>query len=163
MQTLDNGDNTQRVISNDKLISDINEKPMSTQKKVAIGVALFLTIAAIVGIAVGLYFHFKPSSTHIMTTVSQSKDGNVFSSTKFQFTENNMVGNNTNSTYTIMFAGLNSTQTQRRMLQAASEVMNVDTTLHYTHDSGIQVKFRGSEVLNISVPIDQVVDYIAQN
>ncbi len=117
---------------------------MSTKKKVVIGVALFLTIAAIVGIALGLYFHFRPSSTHILTTVSQSKDGNVFSSTKFQFTDNNMIGNNTNSTYTIMFAGLNSTQTQRRMLQAAAQEMNVDTTIHYTHDSGIQVKFRGN-------------------
>lgn len=60
-----------------------------------------------------------------------------------------------------MFAGINSTQTQRRMLQnGAEQYANVDTTIHYTHDSGIQVKFRGDEILNISVPIDQILQYI---
>lgn len=62
-----------------------------------------------------------------------------------------------------MFAGVNSSDSRRRMLQAAEgQVINADTTLHYTHESGIQIKFRGNQVLNISVPIDKVVEYIDQ-
>jgi hypothetical protein len=34
---------------------------------------------------------------------------------------------------------------------------NVDVTLHNTHESGMQVKFRGNKVLKIRVPIDKVV------
>lgn len=132
------------------------------KKKLAIGISIFLTIAALVGLAVGLYFHFRPSSTHLQTTVSKANDGTLYSSTKFIYTDNNMIGDSVNSTFTLMYAGLNSTQSQRRMLQDAEKVINVDTTLHYTHESGIQIKFRGNEVLNISVPIDQVVEYIAQ-
>lgn len=132
------------------------------KKKLAIGISIFLTIAALVGLAVGLYFHFRPSSTHLQTTVSQANDGTLYSSTKFIYTDNNMIGDSVNSTFTLMYAGLNSTQSQRRMLQDAEKVINIDTTLHYTHESGIQIKFRGNEVLNISVPIDQVVEYIAQ-
>jgi hypothetical protein len=135
---------------------------MPMKKKLAIGISIFLTIAALVGLAVGLYFHFRPSSTHLQTTVSQANDGTLYSSTKFIYTDNNMIGDSYNSTFTLMYAGLNSTQSQRRMLQDAEKVINVDTTLHYTHESGIQIKFRGNEVLNISVPIDQVVEYIAQ-
>lgn len=135
---------------------------MPMKKKLAIGISIFLTIAALVGLAVGLYFHFRPSSTHLQTTVSQANDGTLYSSTKFIYTDNNMIGDSVNSTFTLMYAGLNSTQSQRRMLQDAEKVINVDTTLHYTHESGIQIKFRGNEVLNISVPIDQVVEYIAQ-
>lgn len=132
------------------------------KKKLAIGISIFLTIAALVGLAVGLYFHFRPSSTHLQTTVSKANDGTLYSSTKFIYTDNNMIGDSVNSTFTLMYAGLNSTQSQRRMLQDAEKVINIDTTLHYTHESGIQIKFRGNEVLNISVPIDQVVEYIAQ-
>lgn len=132
------------------------------KKKLAIGISIFLTIAALVGLAVGLYFHFRPSSTHLQTTVSQANDGTLYSSTKFIYTDNNMIGDSVNSTFTLMYVGLKSTQSQRRMLQDAEKVINVDTTLHYTHESGIQIKFRGNEVLNISVPIDQVVEYIAQ-
>lgn len=132
------------------------------KKKLAIGISIFLTIAALVGLAVGLYFHFRPSSIHLQTTVSKANDGTLYSSTKFIYTDNNMIGDSVNSTFTLMYAGLNSTQSQRRMLQDAEKVINVDTTLHYTHESGIQIKFRGNEVLNISVPIDQVVEYIAQ-
>jgi hypothetical protein len=44
-----------------------------------------------------------------------------------------------------MIAGLNSSQTQRRMLQASSgSEVNADTTLHYTHPSGFKIKFRGN-------------------
>lgn len=135
---------------------------MPMKKKLAIGISIFLTIAALVGLAVGLYFHFRPSSIHLQTTVSKANDGTLYSSTKFIYTDNNMIGDSVNSTFTLMYAGLNSTQSQRRMLQDAEKVINVDTTLHYTHESGIQIKFRGNEVLNISVPIDQVVEYIAQ-
>lgn len=135
---------------------------MPMKKKLAIGISIFLTIAALVGLAVGLYFHFRPSSTHLQTTVSQANDGTLYSSTKFIYTDNNMIGDSVNSTFTLMYVGLKSTQSQRRMLQDAEKVINVDTTLHYTHESGIQIKFRGNEVLNISVPIDQVVEYIAQ-
>lgn len=135
---------------------------MPMKKKLAIGISIFLTIAALVGLAVGLYFHFRPSSTHLQTTVSKANDGTLYSSTKFIYTDNNMIGDSVNSTFTLMYAGLNSTQSQRRMLQDAEKVINIDTTLHYTHESGIQIKFRGNEVLNISVPIDQVVEYIAQ-
>lgn len=135
---------------------------MPMKKKLAIGISIFLTIAALVGLAVGLYFHFRPSSIHLQTTVSKANDGTLYSSTKFIYTDNNMIGDSVNSTFTLMYAGLNSTQSQRRMLQDAEKVINIDTTLHYTHESGIQIKFRGNEVLNISVPIDQVVEYIAQ-
>ena len=90
-------ENTQRVISNDKLIADKVENSMPTKKKVAIAIAIFLTIAALVGIAVGLYFHFKPSSTHLHTVVSQTNDGvTTYASTKFIYSENNMIGNSTN-------------------------------------------------------------------
>ena len=41
-------------------------------------------------------------------------------------------------------------------------IVNTDVTLHYTHDSGIKIKFRGNDLLNISVPIDQVIEYIAE-
>ena len=135
---------------------------MPTKKKVVIAVTIFIAIAALTGLAIGLYFHFRPSSTHITTTVAQTTEGNSYASTKFLYTDNNMIGNSTNETFTIMFAGLNSSQMTRRMLQASESVVNADTTLHYTHDSGIQIKFRNNEVLNISVPIDQVVSYIAQ-
>ena len=66
------------------------------KNKVAIGVAIFLIIAALVGLAVGLYFHFRPSSTHLQTTVSQTSDGTLYSSTKFIYTDNNMIGDNVN-------------------------------------------------------------------
>ena len=56
-----------------------------------------------------------------------------------------------------MFAGLNTTQTRRRMVQTSQgSDNNADTTMHYTHASGLQIKFRGNKVLNISVPIDQI-------
>lgn len=69
---------------------------MPMKNKVAIGVAIFLTIAALVGLAVGLYFHFRPSSAHLQTTVSQTSDGTLYSSTKFIYTDNNMIGDNVN-------------------------------------------------------------------
>jgi len=69
---------------------------MPMKNKVAIGVAIFLIIAALVGLAVGLYFHFRPSSTHLQTTVSQTSDGTLYSSTKFIYTDNNMIGDNVN-------------------------------------------------------------------
>lgn len=92
---------------------------MSPKKKAIIGVSVFLTVAAIVGLAVGLYFHFSPSSTHLMTVVSSTTDGTVHLSTKFQYKETKMVGENVDETFTIMFAGLNSSQIQKRMLQTA--------------------------------------------
>jgi hypothetical protein len=62
-----------------------------------------------------------------------------------------------------MFAGMNSSQVQQRMLQTATDGQGqVDATLHYTHPSGIKLKFRGHKLVNISVPIDQVAEYIAQ-
>jgi hypothetical protein len=135
---------------------------MPTKNKIIIGFAIFFSIAAIVGIALGLYFHFMPSSTHLLTAVSSTDDGTTFTSTKFIYTDNNMVADSVNQTFTIMFAGLNGSQIQQRMLQAAEQQVNTDTTLHFTHDSGIKIKFRDNEILNISVPIDQVVEYIAQ-
>ncbi len=94
---------------------------MPMKKKVVIGVAIFITIAAIVGIAVGLYFHFRPSSTHVQTIVSSTSDGTTYSSTKFVYTDNNMIGDSVNQTFSIVFAGLNSTQTQQRMLQQSQQ------------------------------------------
>lgn len=91
---------------------------MPMKKKVAIGVAVFLTIAALVGLGLGLYFHFRPSSTHLQTTVSQTSDGTLYSSTKFIYTDNNMIGDSVNQTFTLMYAGLNSSETQRRLLTA---------------------------------------------
>jgi hypothetical protein len=96
MQILDNGDNTQRVISNDKLIVDDVQKTMPTKKKVTIGIAIFFILAAIAGVTIGLYLHFSPSSTHMMTTVSQANDGTVYSSTKFQYTNKNIIGDHVN-------------------------------------------------------------------
>lgn len=87
------------------------------KKKIIIGFSTFLTIAAIVGLALGLYFHFSPSSNHIHTTVASTSDGTVYSSTKFLYTDNNLFEDNANYTFTIMHASLNSTDTQRRMLQ----------------------------------------------
>ncbi len=136
---------------------------MERRKKIIIGVAIFIAIAAIVGTAVGLYFHYKPNSTHIQTVVSTTSDGTVHSSTTFIYTENNINSDNTNQTFTVMFAGLNNSQTQRRMLQTANgNFDNVDTTLHYTHESGFQLKFRNHEVVGMNVPIDQIVEYLYQ-
>lgn len=136
---------------------------MTRKKKIIIGISVFLTLAAITGLIVGLVLHYRPSSKNIQTVVSQTNDGNVHLSTKFQYTENNMVGDDVNQEFTVMFAGLNSSSARRRMLQTAQgQEVNSDTTLHYTHESGIKIKFRGNVVLNISVPIDQVVEYIAQ-
>jgi hypothetical protein len=118
---------------------------MPTKKKVIIGVAIFFTIAALVGIGLGLYFHFRPNSVHLVTTVSTTNDGlTSFSSTKFLYTDNNLSGESVNQTFTIMFAGMNGPQIKQRMLQAADQQTNVDATLHYTHESGIKIKFRNS-------------------
>lgn len=96
MEVIENGDNTQRVISNDKLIGDGHKKPMNKRQKIFVGVVVFLIIAALVGLALGLYFHFRSSSTHIQTTVSQTNDGTLYSSTKFIYTDNNMIGDSAN-------------------------------------------------------------------
>jgi flagellar basal body-associated protein FliL len=56
---------------------------MPRKKKVIIAISIFIAIAAIVGIAVGLYFHFRPTSNHVYTVVSQGNDGTVHSATKF--------------------------------------------------------------------------------
>lgn len=118
---------------------------MPTKKKVIIGVAIFFTIAALVGIGLGLYFHFRPNAVHLVTTVSTTNDGlTSFSSTKFLYTDNNLNGESVNQIFTIMFAGMNGPQIKQRMLQAADQQINVDVTLHYTHDSGIKIKFRNN-------------------
>ena len=93
---------------------------MSTKKKVIVGVAVFFTIAALVGIALGLYFHFRPNSVHLVTTVSSTNDGTTsFTSTMFLYTDKNLIGDSVNQTFTVMFAGKNGAQIQQRMLQAA--------------------------------------------
>ncbi len=136
---------------------------MSTKKKAIVGVAIFFTIAALVGIALGLYFHFRPNSVHLVTAVSSTNDGTTsFTSTKFLYTDNNLIGDSVNQTFTVMFAGMNGPQIKQRMLQAADQQVTADSTLHYTHDSGIQIKFRNNDVSKITVPIDQVLEYIAQ-
>lgn len=117
----DNGDNTQRVISKEKLILDAPEKAMPRNKKIIVGITLFLTLAAITGLIVGLVLHYRASSTNLQTVVSQTNDGNVHLSTKFQYKDNNMIGDDVDQTFTIMAAGLNSSDARRRMLQTASD------------------------------------------
>jgi len=63
---------------------------MPQKKKIAIAFAIFLAIGAIVGLVVGLYFHYKPEAYHLQTTASQANDGTVYSSTKFQYVDNNL-------------------------------------------------------------------------
>ena len=116
---------------------------MSSKKKVIVGVAIFFTIAALVGIGLGLYFHFRPNAVHLYTSVSSTNDGlTSFSSTKFVYTDKNLNGESFSQTLTVMFAGTNGPQIKQRMLQAADQQINIDATLHYTHESGIKIKFR---------------------
>jgi hypothetical protein len=96
MNLVENGDNTQRVISNDKLISDEPAKAMPTKKKVAIAIAVFLAIGAIVGLVVGLYFHYQPGANHLETNVAQANDGTVHLSTMFQYVDNNLNADDVN-------------------------------------------------------------------
>lgn len=122
---------------------------MPRKKKIAIGVTIFLIIGALVGIGLGLYFHFRPGANHVQTVVSTTNDGaTTYSSTKFVYFDNNMIGDSVNQTFTLMVAGLNaSSSTQQRNLQGMTSQNSdskVDLTLHYTHDSGIQIKFRGN-------------------
>jgi hypothetical protein len=118
---------------------------MATKKKVIIGFAIFFTIAALVGIGLGLYFHFRPNAVHLVTTVSSTNDGlTSFSSTKFLYNENNLNGESINQIFTVMFAGMNGPQIKQRMLQTAYQQVNSDASLHFTHDSGIKMKFRNN-------------------
>ena len=187
MQTVENGDNTQRVISNNKLIDGKIKPRMPRKKKIVLGVVIFIAIAAIVGTVVGLYYYFSPGANHILTTVSTTDNDESYSSTEFDYFDINMVGDSVQQRFTLMAAGLNGANVPqqqaavKRNLQINDTIIvpdvpilddesnrqsgnsiNVDVTLHYTHQSGIQIKFRGNEVLKISVPIDQVVEYIAQ-
>jgi hypothetical protein len=69
---------------------------MSSKTKAVIAFAVFFAIAAIIGVALGLYFHFKPTATHIQTVISTANDGTIHSSTKFQYTTKNMIDDNMN-------------------------------------------------------------------
>ncbi len=57
---------------------------MPRKKKIAIGVTIFIAIAAIVGTVLGLYFYFSPSANHVITVVSTTNDDETsYSSTEF--------------------------------------------------------------------------------
>lgn len=72
-------------------------KPKFNKKKgIIVGISVFLAIGAIVGLVVGLYFHFQPQSTNLYTSITSTADGNIFLATKFQYTENKMVDDNVN-------------------------------------------------------------------
>jgi predicted transcriptional regulator len=155
-------EDTHRVISGEALVED-KVQPKSHKMKIIIVFAAFLLIGGIVGLICGLYFHFQPYSVHIQTTPAIENDGTAFLSTKFQYVDNNINGDNVNQIFTIMFQSLNAnTNSGQRLLQQADGVPNVDVTLHYTHESGIKMKFRDGLVTDVLIPIDQVVDYVAQ-
>lgn len=166
MTTLENGDTTQRALKNHKLIDGSVKSKMTTKKKIILGLTIFIAIGAIIGTIVGLYFYFAPGSNHILTSVSTTSDDDTYSSTEFDYFDANMIGDSVNQRFTLMVAGLNSQQilqqeTVKRNLQyttvndtiivpdvpilddeSSANSINVDVTLHYNHESGIQIKFR---------------------
>jgi hypothetical protein len=166
MQVLDITDNTQRVISKESLVVEEPPQKLSNNKKVIIAFSIFLIVGACIGLIIGLYFHFSPSSVHLLSTASVSNDGISHLSTKFQFIDNDLSGDNINDNFTVMFADLTDQPLQssqlRRFLQGGDQKSPIlDVSLHYTHDSGIKILIRNGQIVNISVPIDQVVQYYA--
>lgn len=63
---------------------------MKRRTKIFIGITITLSVLAIVGLALGLYFHYKPSSTHIQTNVFTTNDGNLNLATRFVINKNNI-------------------------------------------------------------------------
>lgn len=77
-------------------MEDLPKPKINKKKAIIIGISVFLAIGAIVGLVVGLYFHFQPQSTNLYTSITSTADGNTFLATKFQYTDKNMADDNVN-------------------------------------------------------------------
>ncbi len=66
-------------------MEEVPRVTLNKKKIIIVGVSVFLAIGAIVGLIVGLYFHFIPQSTNLYTSVTSTADGNTFLATKFQY------------------------------------------------------------------------------